>query len=78
MVVTYLWKLAGAPEADGSSLLPFSDTPYEMKSPITWAAENNITKGLGKDSQGFDRFGPYNTCTRAQIVTFLYRAYANP
>jgi hypothetical protein len=77
MAVTYLWKLAGAPEAEGERLLNFSDMPYELKSPITWAVDNGITNGVGKDSQGFGRFAPDNTCTRAQIVTFLYRAYGD-
>ena len=80
MAVTYLWKLAGAPEADKQSLLPFADMPYTLKDPITWAVENNVTNGVGRsnDSYNLPLFAPDITCTRAQIVTFLYRAYANP
>ena len=37
---------------------------------VAWAVENGITNGIGDGL-----FGPDNSCTRAQIVTFLYRAY---
>ena len=37
---------------------------------VAWAAENDVTSGVGGK-----RFAPDQTCTRAQIVTFLYRAY---
>ena len=40
---------------------------------VMWAFENNVTKGIGNDM-----FGPDNSCTRAQIVTFLYRAAGSP
>ena len=36
---------------------------------ILWASENGVTSGTGKTT-----FGPKNTCTRAQILTFLYKA----
>lgn len=40
---------------------------------VMWAFENNVTKGIGNDM-----FGPDNSCTRAEIVTFLYRAAGSP
>ena len=40
---------------------------------VIWAYENNVTKGIGNDM-----FGPDNSCTRAEIVTFLYRAAGSP
>ena len=50
----------------------FFDVPadaYYAKA-VAWAVENGITGGIGGGL-----FGSGNTCTRAQIVTFLYRAY---
>ena len=37
---------------------------------VAWAVENGVTNGIGDGL-----FGPNNSCTRAQIVTFLFRAY---
>ena len=51
---------------------PFTDvseTAYSYNA-ILWAVENDITKGTSKT-----KFSPAKTCTRGQIVTFLYRAY---
>ena len=41
---------------------------YEM--PVLWAVENGITSGLDAT-----HFGPVASCNRAQVVTFLYRAF---
>ena len=71
-VVTFLWRAFGQPES-GAAEHPFTDvaagTWYE--SPVLWAVENGITAGLTAST-----FGPTANCNRAQIVTFLYRAYA--
>ena len=68
-IVTFLWRAAGCPEPKtGSS---FSDVPagsYYAKA-VAWAVENGITTGTGDG-----RFSPNAGCTRAQAVTFLYRA----
>lgn len=50
----------------------FSDVPTDSyyANAVAWAVENGITNGIGDGL-----FGPDNSCTRAQIVTFLYRAY---
>ena len=68
--MTFLWKACGSPEPDSSDS-PFSDVTlnkYYYK-PILWAAEHGITSGVSST-----QFGVGKTCTRAQIVTFLYNA----
>lgn len=68
-IVTFLWRAAGSPEPKNMS--SFTDVPadsYYAKA-VAWAAENGITDGTG-DGQ----FSPDATCTRAQSVTFLFRA----
>ncbi len=70
-VVTFLWKTAGAPEPETTEN-PFTDVSegkWYYKS-VLWAYENGITSGITEDT-----FGVHTTCTRAQIVTFLYKAY---
>ena len=72
-VVTFLWRALGCPEP-WSGYNPFADVKddqYYTKA-ILWAVENAITKGTS-----FDKFSPNSTCTRGQIVTFLYRALAD-
>ena len=68
--VTYLWKLAGSPEA---GLAPFSDVPAgaDYARAVAWAVEEGITSGTGNNT-----FSPDSTCTRAEIMTFLYRDMA--
>lgn len=72
-IVTFLWRACGCPTAataaSFSDVSP-SDSFYEA---VRWAVERGITKGTGGSS-----FSPYATCTRAQIVTFLYRAAGSP
>lgn len=65
--VTYLWKLAGSPTAQSSG---FDDVPAEADyaQAVAWAVEKKVTKGTGGN-----KFSPNNTCTRGQIMTFLYR-----
>ena len=69
-VVTFLWRAQGQPAAATEN--PFDDVAsgsfYETA--VLWAVENGITNGMDADS-----FGPNAVCNRAQIVTFLYRAY---
>ncbi len=68
--VTYLWKLAGSPEAELTEG-QFKDVKVDADyaAAVAWAAENGITKGNGPT----DVFDPDKPCTRAQIVTFLQR-----
>ena len=69
-VVTFLWRAAGCPEPAGSSN-PFRDVKEGdyYYSAVLWAVENEITKGTSATE-----FSPDETCTRGQIVTFLWRA----
>ncbi len=68
--VMYLWKLAGSPSAIPSN---FTDAPKdaEYAQAVAWAVEQGITQGTSATT-----FSPDTTCTRGQIVTFLYRAFA--
>ena len=73
-MVTFLWAAAGSPEPE-STENPFADVTendYFYK-PVLWAVENGITAGVSAD-----RFGPAQTVTRAQAVTFLYGAAGRP
>ncbi len=68
--VTFLWRAAGSP-APKSGTMPFTDVPsgayYETA--VLWAVEQGITKGTSDTT-----FSPDATCSRGQIVTFLYRS----
>lgn len=68
-VVTYLWKLEGCPS---SAPAAFMDVPAyaSFAQAVSWAVSNAITNGTGNGL-----FSPQDTCTRGQIVTFLYRAF---
>ena len=70
-VVTFLWHYAAASASAGDN--PFTDVPptaYYTPA-VLWAVQNEITNGTTPTT-----FSPGQTCTRAQIVTFLYRALA--
>ncbi len=68
-IVTFLWRAAGSPEPkSGSSFADVAADAYYAKA-VAWAVENGITKGTSETT-----FHPDETCTRAQGVTFLYRA----
>ena len=72
--VTFLWRAAGSPEPE-TRTMPFTDIPvgsyyYDA---VLWAVENGITKGTSDTT-----FSPNMTCTRAQIVAFLWRSEKSP
>ena len=72
--VTFLWRAAGSPEPE-TRAMPFADVPvgsyyYDA---VLWAVENGITKGTSDTT-----FSPNMTCSRAQIVTFLWRSEKSP
>ena len=73
-IVTFLWRAAGSPTPKNTSTA-FGDVKpgsfYEQA--VAWAVENGITGGTGDG-----KFSPDATCTRAQSVTFLYRASGSP
>ena len=76
MAVTYLFGLSGE-ELDRTRFYDLRDVYSPLNYIVTWAIDHGITKGIKEDQFGI-YFGPDLTCTRGQIVTFLYRAYANP
>ena len=72
--VTFLWRTAGSPKPE-TRAMPFTDVPvgsyyYDA---VLWAVENGITKGTSDTT-----FNPNMTCTRAQIVAFLWRSEKSP
>ena len=72
-IVTFLWRAAGSPAP--KSMSSFTDVPADAfyAKAVAWAVENGITSGTGES-----KFSPNATCTRAQSVTFLYRASGSP
>lgn len=69
--VTYLWKLAGKPDAKNAASFTDVAAGAAYADAVAWAVEQGITGGTGAN-----RFSPDVTCTRGQIVTFLYRDLA--
>lgn len=69
MAVTFMWKASGCPEAYVNSSFSDISENAEYKQAVNWAVEREITSGTGDGST----FSPNNTCTRGQIVTFLFR-----
>ena len=69
--VTFLWRLKQEPAPTGTASFPDVPADAYYAAAVRWAVENKITNGTG---QGL--FEPESNCTRAQIVTFLYRAVA--
>lgn len=69
-IVTFLWRAAGSPEPKGTAagMTDVVAGSYYEKA-VAWAIENGITTGTADG-----RFAPDATCTRAQGMTFLFRA----
>ena len=72
--VAFLWRAAGSPKPE-TRTMPFADVPagsyyYDA---VLWAVENGIAKGTSDTT-----FSPNMTCSRAQIVTFLWRSEKSP
>ena len=72
--VTFLWRAAGSPDPE-TRAMPFTDVPVGSYyyNAVLWAVENGITEGTSDTM-----FSPDATCSRAQIVTFLWRAGGSP
>lgn len=72
-VVTFLWRANGSPKMTGSN--PFKDvtTSAYYYDAVQWASQNGITAGTSATT-----FSPNQACTRAQVVTFLWRAHGQP
>lgn len=73
-MVTFLYRAAGSP-APKSTVNPFTDVSVSdyYYNAVLWAVENGITTGVSADC-----FAPGATVSRAQTVTFLYRANGSP
>ena len=73
-IVTFLWRAAGKPEPTTTEN-PFVDVKesHFFYKAVLWAYENGITTGIDAT-----HFNPYGKCTRAQVVTFLWRAEGKP
>lgn len=69
MAVEYLWKAANSPYTSASN--KFVDVPSSYSQAVDWAVAAGITYGTSETT-----FSPDVTCTRAQIITFLYRNMA--
>ena len=72
-VVTFLWRAVGSPEPEALNC-PFTDvksSAYYYKA-MLWAVQNGITTGTSET-----KFSPNAECSRAQVVTFLYRTVRN-
>ena len=73
-VVTFLWAAAGRPETDNKDC-PFTDvkpSAYYYK-PMLWALEKGFVGGKTRT-----RFAPKATCTRAEVMTFLWASRGKP
>lgn len=73
-MITFLWRAAGSPVPTGDATL-FTDIPSNAyyADAVLWAIEHGITSGVSTTT-----FNPDATCTRAQIITFLYRFAGSP
>ena len=72
-MITFLWRAHGAPKATGSN--PFTDVSADdyYYDAVLWAVENGVTTGTGGDT-----FAPHAPVSRAQAVTFQWRAAGSP
>ena len=67
--VSYIWQAFGSPEA-GAVTFADVDAGADYAAAVAWAVETGLANGTGTDT-----FSPYGSCTQAQILTLLYRAY---
>ena len=75
-IVTFLWRAYGSPEPVTTEnpfvdIDPVNDAWFFK--PVLWAVENGITTGIGNG-----KFNPFGECSRAEVVTFLWRAAGKP
>ena len=72
-VVTFLWRALGQPQVFGAELFTDVERDSWYEEALNWAVENGITTGTSETT-----FSPEAPCTRAQVVTFLWRALDKP
>ena len=70
-MVTFLWRYLGQPKADSANSFTDVVAGAWYEAPINWAVSTGVTNGMTEDT-----FGPTVVCSRADVVTFLYRALA--
>lgn len=70
MAVTYLWRVEGSPEVTSNFRFTDVSASADYAQAVAWAVESEITNGTGTSA-----FSPATTCTRAHIITFLYRDF---
>ena len=77
--VMFLWKMAGAPAPAAVSRTPFPDVPkdHPYYKAVLWAQQNGITKGY-TTGVNKGKFGVDDTCTRGQIMTFIWNFKNKP
>ena len=77
--VMFLWRMAGCPEPKPVSKSPFSDVPmnHAFYKAVLWAQQKGITKGY-TSGPNKGKFGIDDTCTRGQIMTFIWRFKGQP
>jgi hypothetical protein len=68
--MTFIWRFKGSPAPKAAVKSPFSDVPknHAYYKAILWGSQNKVTNGFSDGT-----FGINKSCTRGQIVTFLYR-----
>lgn len=72
-IVTFLWRAAGSPTVTTASKFTDVSSSKYYSDAVAWAVQEGITYGTSATA-----FSPNDTCTRAQAVTFLYRAKNSP
>ncbi len=70
-IVTFLYRYADSPATEGENAFADVESGAYYENAVVWAVGNGVTNGTGDST-----FSPENACTRAQVVTFLYRAFA--
>ena len=72
MAVEFMWRYDGHPSYTAE--LPFQDVnaDADYAEAVAWALDNSVTSGTSETT-----FSPDATCTRGQIVTFLYRGFGS-
>ena len=68
--MTFLYRASGSPAVSDSAVFADVEANAFYADAVAWAVANGVTNGTTSST-----FSPDNGCTRAQIVTFLYRAF---
>lgn len=69
MAVDFMYRYANSPAPNSD--IAFIDVPADRAASVIWAVQNGVTDGTGNGN-----FSPEKTCTRGELVTFLYRAFS--